>query len=119
MPEIERDAAIRGRTLRWSWTEGPTRDQTHEHRFGEDGIVTWRSVKADELPARPADPGHGGERATYAALRLAEHIHLVSYLAPSGFTLTVAVNLEDGTIAGFASGAEAWFPVRGTNEVVE
>ena len=119
MFEPERAVAIRGRTLRWSWTEGPTRGETHEHRFGDDGTVTWRSVQADAPPGPSMDRDAGGERATYAALRLSDEIYLVSYLAPSGFTLTVAVNFADGSVAGFASGADAWFAVRGTNEIVE
>ena len=117
MPGIERSDAVRGRTLRWSWTEGPTRGETYEHRFGEDGTVTWRRVEPGEDPGQPP-PGNPRERATYCAMRLSDEICLVSYLGPSGFTLTVAVNFRTGAVAGFASGADAWFPVRGTNEIV-
>lgn len=119
MSEIERAAAIRGRTMRWSWTEGPTRGETHEHRFGEDGTVTWRRVKPEDTSRASASPEDTRERATYAAVRLTGEIYLVSYLAPSGFTLTVAVDLATGSVAGFASGADAWFPVRGTSEIVD
>jgi hypothetical protein len=49
---------------------------------------------------------------------VAEDIYAVSCLAPSGFTLTVVLNFRDRRIAGFASGAKEWFPVRGTFEVV-
>ena len=45
-------------------------------------------------------------------------IYLVSYLAPSGFTLTVALNFHDSKIVGFASGAKEWHPIQGTFEVV-
>ena len=116
MAEIERAAAIRGKTMRWNWTEGPTRGDTHEHRFAEDGTVTWRSVRpgAEEPAGGTAAPS--AERADYAAIRLADDINLISYLAPSGFTLTVAVNLSDRTVVGFASNDKQWFPIRGNVE---
>jgi hypothetical protein len=44
---------------------------------------------------------------------------VVSYLAGSGFTLTVVLNFRDRSVVGFASGAKDWFTVRGTLEVVK
>lgn len=118
MAEIERVDAVRGKTMRWAWTDGPTRGKTYEHRFGEDGTVTWRSVEPGEsgTPEASADVSPR-ERAEYAAARLMDGLYLVSYLAPSGFTLTVAVNLLDQTLVGFASNDTSWFPVRGTVEL--
>jgi hypothetical protein len=43
---------------------------------------------------------------------------LVSYLAGSGYTLTVALDFRSHRVVGVASGAKEWFPVRGTFEVV-
>ena len=117
MAEIERAIAIRGKTMRWTWTEGPTRGDSHEHRFAEDGTVTWRSVgpgAAEKPSGETAAPA--AERAEYAASRLADDIYLISYLAPSGYTLTVAVNLRDRSVVGFASNDKQWFPVRGKVE---
>jgi len=117
MAEIERAAAIRGTTMRWTWTEGPTRGDTHEHRFAEDGTVTWRRADPGgaEKPAG-ATAAPTAERAEYAAIRVADDIYLISYLAPSGFTLTVVVNLRDLTVVGFASNDKQWFPIRGNVE---
>jgi hypothetical protein len=39
---------------------------------------------------------------------------LVSYLAGSGFTLTVALNFADHQLVSIASNSEQWFPARGT-----
>ena len=39
MPEVQRDPAIRGKTIRLKWTEGPTKGATHEHVFHNDGTV--------------------------------------------------------------------------------
>ena len=45
-------------------------------------------------------------------------VHLVSYLSDSGYTLTVAMNLETGRIYGFASNDKEWHPVSGRLEIV-
>jgi len=93
---------IRGRTIRLIWTEGPTKGMTHEHVFHEDGTVEWGAK----------------ERVPYRALKAGDDVHLVSYLATSGYTLTVALNVRDRTMVGFASNAKEWHPLRGTFEVV-
>jgi hypothetical protein len=49
---------------------------------------------------------------------VAADISLVSYLASSGYTLTVVLNFQDRSIVGFASGAKEWYPLRGRLEVV-
>jgi hypothetical protein len=36
---------ISGKTLRFTWTDGPTKGESHEHVFHEDGSVEFR--KAD------------------------------------------------------------------------
>lgn len=51
-------------------------------------------------------------------MKVADEIYAVSYLAGSGFTLTVVLNFRDRSLVGFPSGAKEWFPVRGTFEVV-
>jgi hypothetical protein len=43
----------------------------------------------------------------------------VSYLSKSGYTLTVALNLENLRCYGIASNNEAWYPVTGTLEIVK
>lgn len=120
MTDIERADAIRGKTMRWIWTEGPTGGESYEHRFSEDGTVTWRNAKPEAGgPTEARADGKGGESATYAANRLSDEMFLVSYRAPSGYTLTVAVDFRDRRLVGFASNSEQWFPVQGTFEVVE
>jgi hypothetical protein len=49
---------------------------------------------------------------------VADGAYLVSYLAASGYTLTVVLNFRDRQLIGVASSAKEWFPVRGTFEVV-
>jgi molybdenum cofactor biosynthesis protein MoaF len=106
-------AAVRGKTIRLNWTEGPTKGTTYEHVFHPDGTVEWHDPKATQK-ARPAT-----ERPKYGATKVADDIYAVSYLAPSGYTLTVVLNFRDHRVVGFASGAKEWYPVQGTFEVVK
>jgi hypothetical protein len=112
MEQIDRAEAIRGKTIRLTWTEGPTRGATHEHLFHQDGTVEWRDAGAG---------GKGGaakERPAYAAVEAADGVYAVSYLSSSGYTLTVVLNFRDQKVVGFASSAKEWHPVRGSFEVM-
>ena len=117
MAAIPRADAIRGKTMRWTWTEGPTRGKTHEHVFHEDGTVEWRDAAvrpAEPGPAPAPTPRRAPERVPYAAVEVARNVYVISYLAGSGFTLTVVLNFETHEVVGFASGGTEWHPVRGT-----
>jgi MoaF N-terminal domain len=112
MTSVQPEAAVRGKTIRLTWTEGPTKGTTYEHVFHPDGTVEWHD------PKNPPKPGTAKERPRYGATRVADGIYAVSYLAPSGYTLTVVLNFHDHKMVGFASGAKEWYPVQGTFEVV-
>jgi hypothetical protein len=121
MTQTHQAAAIRGKTIRLTWTEGPTKGTTHEHVFHPDGTVEWHGIDGPEKKSAPDQPRKGAsvqEKAKYAALPVADDIYAVSYLAPSGYTLTVVLNFRDHRMVGFASGAKEWYPLRGTFEVV-
>jgi hypothetical protein len=119
MTDIPRAVAIRGRTLRWHWTDGPTKCKTQEHVFHEDGTVTWREIEEPSTAARRRGtdaPAPTPERVPYAAFEVTPDVYAVSYPVPSGFTLTVVLNLANRTMVGFASGVIQWHPVRGRFE---
>ena len=101
MAHMEQADPIRGKTIRLTWTEGPTKGKTHEHVFHEDGTVEWGSK----------------ERVPYRAMKAGDEVYLLSYLAGSGYTLTVALAFRDRTMVGFASSDKDWHPLRGTFEV--
>jgi hypothetical protein len=121
MADIPRADAVRGKTMRWIWKEGPTQGKTHEHRFHDDGTVDWREVgesgSGGPKPSAAPRP-HGPERVPYAAIGVGPSVYVVSYLASSGFTLTVVLNFDTHRLVGFASGAKEWYPVGGTFQVV-
>ncbi|MEP7226549.1 MAG: hypothetical protein ABI785_04235 [Gemmatimonadales bacterium] len=119
MRNVERAAAIRGKTLRFIWTEGPTQGSTHDHVFHPDGTVTWSDAGGSK-PAQPADGAAAKpkEKPQYGATRITDQIYIVSYLAGSGYTLTVVLNFEDQQLVGFASSTKEWHPIRGTFQVM-
>ena len=120
MTEPSKDQ-IRSKTIRFTWTDGPTKGTTHEHVFHADGTVEWRDVdaakssKAAAGTQRPEPP----DRPVYAAAKVADAAWIVSYLAASGYTLTVVLNFLDQRLVGFASSSKDWFPLRGTFEVAK
>jgi hypothetical protein len=121
MTEPIRDPAIQGKTIQFRWTEGPTKGMTHEHVFHPDGTVEWHDAEPSRSASGGKRTGQGEppERPAYAAVPVADGAFLVSYLAGSGYTLTVALNFRDRQLIGFASSAKEWFPVRGTFEVMK
>ena len=49
----------------------------------------------------------------YASFEVAPATHLVSYLSDSGYTLTVALNLDTQLCYGIASNEKEWYPLEG------
>jgi len=117
MNDVERADAIRGKTIRFTWTKGPTKGSTYEHVFHEDGTVEWRDSSARKGSETHQKGAAAAERPEYAALKVSDDVYVVSYLAASGYTLTVALNFRNRTIAGFASSSKEWHPVEGKFEV--
>lgn len=102
--------SLRGKTLRWTFTDGPVAGTLYEHTFHDDGSVVWRV---------PEVRGKGQSAQRYATMQVTEDVHTVSYLATSGYTLTVVLNLAAGRMSGFASNNKEWYPLTGTFEVVQ
>jgi hypothetical protein len=105
--------SLAGRTQRWKFHEGPTAGKMYEHTFYPDGTVSWREVEGagKEKPSAEKRP-----TTRYAAFEVAPGLHLVSYLAESGYTLTVLVNTSNNQLHGFASSTKEWYPLTGTLE---
>src|SRR5688572_12441681 len=96
--------AVRGRTIRWTFADGPTAGTTFEHEFRHDGTVVFRTV--DRLADRRKGAGAKEDDPAgipYRSARVSDDVHAVSYKAPGGYTLTVVLNFAEGTAVGFAS----------------
>ena len=102
---------IHGKTMRWTWTDGPTAGTTHEHVFNADGTMVWRVLDGPKS-------GKTGREKKYASEKVTDEVGIVSYLAESGYTITMALNFANRRMTGFASNDKEWMPIKGTFEVV-
>jgi len=104
--------AIRGRTIRWTFTDGPMAGIPIEHTFNEDGSVVWRIVGGTMN-------GSSRREKEYAAVKVSEDVYAISYLAASGHTLSVVLNFKDKSMYGFGSNDKSWTAMKGAFEVVK
>ena len=117
---------LRGKTIRWSYDDGPMAGKTFEHTFGNDGTVTWREKAGEDGGNKP--PSNGKQKtgrpateakAKYEVAPINEDVCAVSYLSASGFTLTSVLDFDSGTVVSFASNEKELVPQRGMFEVAE
>ena len=101
--------------MRWTWTDGPTKGETHEHVFHKDGTVEWHAIDEPKKGGAAKDDAtkEKPDQSKYAALKVADSIY-----AASGYTLTTVLNFHDHKLFGFASNEKTWSPVQGKFEVV-
>jgi len=100
-----------GKVIRWTFPDGPM-PASFEHTFRDDGTLVWRILDG------PMQGGSGEEK-NYAAARMSDDVYVVSYLAASGHTLTVVMNVKDMQVSGFASNDKTWFALHGTLDGVQ
>jgi len=92
---MEKDP-VRGKTIRWSYDDGPVKGQLFEHTFGTDGKVSYREPGASR--------GGGAEPSIpYNVEVIDDHVYAVSYLSTNTWTLTTVVNESSRKIVSFAS----------------
>jgi hypothetical protein len=104
--------SLRGRTVRWTFGDGPVAGMHFEHVLNEDGTIAWRALDGPWKGASAQEP-------RYDAMKVSDDVHAVSYLATSGNTLTVVLNLSTGRAFGFASSHTEWHSMTGTVEVIQ
>jgi hypothetical protein len=119
-------APVRGKTIRWTYDDGPMAGKRFEHTFGDDGTVTWRETGGEDRGAKP--PSNGKQKtgkpattpkAKYEVAAVNPDVCAVSYLSESGFTLTSVLDFDSGTVVSFASNEKELVPQRGMFEVAE
>jgi hypothetical protein len=104
--------SLSGKTIRWTFVDGPTAGATFEHTLNPDGSIVWRAVDG-------AFQGASRREKLYGAVKISEETWAVSYLAESGHTLTVVLNFADHRAVGFASNDKTWHQLSGTFDVVD
>jgi hypothetical protein len=112
-------SAVRGKTMRWSFADGPTKGKTYEHVFANDGTVKFSEVggakkAVSTAETKPAQKPAAKAPPKYSAVDVVDGVVFVSYMSGEGFTLTVALNFRDHSLVGVASGNDQWHPVAGT-----
>jgi len=92
-----------GRTVRWSYVDGPVKGQRFEHVFGADGMVTYGAPGA-----KSAEPA-----VRYEVAKVGDEAYAVSYLSRNGWTLTTVVDMRSRNIVSFASNEKQLFVQHG------
>jgi hypothetical protein len=101
---------LQGKTLSWTFDDGPVAGKTFEHRFNDDGTIEWHAAGAAAAKTtleRECASADTGDRAS-----------VVSYRAASGYTLTVVLDFAEMTLLGFGSNSDMWSQQRGRFAVV-
>lgn len=98
---------VRGKTLQWTFTNGPMQGTTYEHVFRTDGTVTW---------AEPGKPAGEDSIAKYEVEPVNDGVFVVSYLGKSGYALTTVVDTKTGKIVSFASNEKSLLKQHGTSK---
>jgi hypothetical protein len=102
---------IRGKTIQWTFKDGPLAKQTFEHAFLKGGALKFRSVDRD-------GKGKPTRVKKYDVAKLNADVYAVSYLGPSGYTLTTVLDFRKRRLVAFASNEKSVFVQTGTFEVV-
>jgi len=119
---------VRGKTIRWTYADGPMADRRFEHTFGVDGTVTWRRTDSENRNTKPATNSQQTQKtgkpqtepkAKYQVAPVNDDVSVVSYLSASGYTLTSVLDFASGTVVSFASNEKELVRQRGVFEVAE
>ena len=102
---------IRGKTLRWTFEDGPVAGRAFEHTFNADGTVSY-------LMAGGASGDKPTTEKKYEVERVSDDVFAVSYLAASGYTLTTVLDFKSGKAVAFASNEKELTVQHGTFETV-
>lgn len=92
MKNAHDSAALLGRTIRWTCTDGPVAGQTFEHSFDSTGPNDSKRTRASFVAVVPVD----------------ENVAVVSSLSESGQALMVTLNFADNRMVGFVLSHDSW-----------
>jgi hypothetical protein len=94
---------IRGKTLRFTFDDGPMAEKTFEHSFRVDGTVTFRMVTAG-VSGKPSEAKGDDATATkYEMAAVGDDLWAVSYLSRQGYTLTTVLDFNTKKLVAFSS----------------
>jgi hypothetical protein len=111
MPRNAKVDTLLGRTVRFTFEDGPTAGTTYEHVFDKDGSIGFRD--AGDAKAKFSRAREG------TVARIGDGLFVVSYRSKEGYTLTALLNMGTGQLVGFASNNEMWMQQKGKFELVD
>jgi hypothetical protein len=118
-----RSDPISGRTIRFTFSDGPMAKKTFEHVFGTDGTVTFRMVGGDATAAAGKnaadDESKKAPEPKYEIEMVREDLGAVSYLGGGGYTLTTVLDFKTKKLVAFSSNEKGVSVQRGTFEYAE
>jgi hypothetical protein len=104
--------SLTGKTIKWTFDDGPMPGTSFEHSFDDDGSVTWRILDGEYKGATAREKSYG-------MLKVNDKTLAISYLSAAGHTLTVVLNFDNGSAFGFGSNEKSWSSFRGRFELVQ
>ena len=110
MAQNDRIDSLLGRTVQFTFADGPSGGSTYEHVFKEDGAIGFRVAGDATAKFSWAKTG--------TTMKVGDGMFLMSYLSKEGFTLTLHLNVRTLELVGFASNSESWFQQKGSFEFV-
>ncbi|HXT16520.1 MAG TPA: hypothetical protein VN706_12860 [Gemmatimonadaceae bacterium] len=100
-----------GRTITWTFDDGPMAGVPIEHDLNADGSITWRIVGGPHNGVSVREQRYGAEK-------INDTVWVLSYRAASGHTLTAVLNFADGRVMGYGSDSASWESSHGWFSVV-
>ena len=95
---------IRGKTIRWTFSDGVMKGKSFDHTFDANGSVSWTM------------PDGKKGRAEYESAPIGEDVYAVSYRVPGGYTLTTVLDFKTKKLVAFSSNDKELAMQHGTFE---
>ena len=112
---------IRGRTIRFTFSDGPMAKKTFEHVFETRGTVTFRMIGDGASPSAGKNANGDEVKVSgpkYEIAMVREDVGAVSYLE-RGYTLTTLLDFKTKKLVAFASNEKGVSAQHGTFEYGE
>jgi hypothetical protein len=109
---------VRGKTLRFTFDDGPMAGKTFEHAFEENDTVRFRAVGGNGGGGAKEGPDRGpGTKYQVATIR--DGMCAVSYLSSAGYTLTTVLDFATKKLVAFSSNEKMLALQHGSFEEVD
>jgi hypothetical protein len=114
---------IRGKTIRFSFSDGPMAKKTFEHHFDRNGTVSFRMVGSEASSSVGKSASRDDSKKTpdpkFEIAMIREDLGAVSYLGSGGYTLTTLLDFKTRKLVAFSSNEKGVSVQHGTFEYAE